>query len=208
MKRPSIVLLGLVLMVLPATAAQIPVSMVDYAFSPQTVNINPGDEVIWTNNGYYVHTSTSGTNGVPDGTWNSGNLSPGNTYTRMFPTSGTFPYFCMHHWAGGMTGEVVVGGSGVGDSQSPAANYSGIRGLPNPFRSVTTLEFGPASPSLATLRIYDISGHLVRSLISAPGKPTSHRATWDGRDFRGREVPAGVYHCVSSAGSIVLTRLD
>ncbi len=208
MKRSNVAWLGLLLVAMPAIAAQIAVSMIDFAFSPSSVSVNPGDEVVWTNNGYYPHTSTSGTNGVPDGIWNSGDVSPGNTYTRMFSTSGTFPYFCMHHWGSGMTGEVIVGTSGVGDSKSSSGLRPGIRGFPNPFRSATTLEFGPPNPSPRTLRIYDASGHLVGTLAAAPGMSGSYRATWDGRGYGGRELPAGIYHCVTNAGSIALVKLD
>jgi plastocyanin len=84
------------------------ISMVDSAFQPQNKTIAVGDTVRWTNNGARTHTSTSGTGGTADGTWDSGDITPGNTYERTFDTAGTFQYFCMHHWQTGMTGTITV----------------------------------------------------------------------------------------------------
>jgi plastocyanin len=84
------------------------VSMVSQTFSPADITINEGDTVRWTNNDVRVHTSTSGTNGTPDGIWDSGDLAAGGTYERTFNAAGTFPYYCTHHWTMGMTGTITV----------------------------------------------------------------------------------------------------
>ncbi|GEM_PF-1379486 len=198
---------GVLLTIAAALAAQIPVSMIDFAFSPDSVNIGQGDEIVWTNNGYYVHTSTSGVNGVPDGTWNSGDVSPGNTYAHTFATSGTFRYYCMHHYTSGMKGVVVVGSSGIDDSRSHAGSRYGLRAFPNPFRSTSTLEFDAAAGTRRVLRVYDVSGQMVRSFVAARSN-ARYRASWDGRDDSGRELPAGVYHCISGSATTTLTKLD
>ena len=84
------------------------VSMVNTTFQPKDVTIKVGDSVKWTNNDARPHTSTSGTNGVPDGKWNSGTLQPGATYTHKFTAAGTYPYYCTFHYLMGMTGSVKV----------------------------------------------------------------------------------------------------
>jgi plastocyanin len=84
------------------------ISMTNSMFSPATITINEGDTIRWTNNDIRAHTSTSGTNGVPDGIWNSNDVAPGNTYERVFNAAGTFPFYCMHHWQTGMTGTITV----------------------------------------------------------------------------------------------------
>jgi plastocyanin len=205
--RESGIVLGLLLTTVVAAAAQIPVSMIDFAFSPDSISISTGDEVVWTNNGSYIHTSTSGTNGNPDGTWNSGDVSPGGNYSRVFPTSGRFPYFCMHHYAIGMTGVVVVGTNGVDDSRIRPDNEADIRALPNPFRSAVTLESNAADGAGPFVRIYDVLGHLVAS--PAPVRRGGrYTANWDGRDDSRRVLPAGVYLCVSNSATVVLTKVD
>lgn len=77
------------------------ISIVDFAFSPQVDTITAGDSIQWTNNGAVIHTSTS--NAL---VWNSGNLSPGQSFTFQFNTPGTFPYHCAIHTF--MTGTIVV----------------------------------------------------------------------------------------------------
>ncbi|MDO8691469.1 MAG: cupredoxin domain-containing protein [Dehalococcoidia bacterium] len=91
----------------PVTAPQratVTVSMVDNAFQPQTIIIQVGDTVVWTNNGALPHTSTSDTAGI----WDSGTLSPGQAFSRTFDTAGTFPYHSTIHQALGMVGTVIV----------------------------------------------------------------------------------------------------
>lgn len=86
----------------PATQAGVTdVAMQGIAFVPKTVTIRQGDSVRWTNleSAPIVHTTTSGD---PDGDaigtiWASGNLSPGESFTRQFNESGTFEYFCEIH---------------------------------------------------------------------------------------------------------------
>jgi hypothetical protein len=43
------------------------------------------------------------------------------------------------------------------------------------------------------LDVFDAAGRRVRSLVDGPGLAGGHIVAWDGRDARGRSVPAGVY---------------
>jgi plastocyanin len=201
------VMLGVFITMAVAAAARVPVGMIDFAFSPDSVTIAAGDEVVWTNSGTFLHTSTSGVNGVPDGTWNSGDVAPGDSYARVFSTSGTFHYFCMHHYLIGMVGVVVVGTSGVDDSRVRSDRQPGIRAWPNPFHSTVRLEFNATTGTSPVVRIYDVLGHLVSSLALTRGDGCC-TANWDGRDEGGRVLPAGVYHCVSGSERLVLGKLD
>jgi len=94
----------------PALArADTSVSVVDNSFSPQTITIAPGDTVTWTNNGSMNHTVTA-----DDGSFSSGSLSPGQSFTHTFATVGNFPYYCQFHGAPGgigMSGAVMVSSS-------------------------------------------------------------------------------------------------
>ncbi len=91
-----------------AFAATANVSVIDFAFQPQTVTINAGDTVIWTLNGDAPHTVTSGPGCTPDGMFNSGTLGSA-PFSITFNTPGTYPYFCSFHCSSfGMTGTVIV----------------------------------------------------------------------------------------------------
>jgi hypothetical protein len=42
------------------------------------------------------------------------------------------------------------------------------------------------------LRIYDVSGRLLRTLVDGQQTPGRYRVLWDGRDGSGRRVPNGI----------------
>ncbi len=50
------------------------------------------------------------------------------------------------------------------------------------------------------LLVYNISGQLVKDLVSEPKRAGIYQAVWDGRDERGKKVPAGVYLIRLEAG--------
>jgi hypothetical protein len=78
---------------------------------------------------------------------------------------------------------------------------------PNPFNPGTTIRFDLPTPAQVTLRVYDLSGRLVRALVDeiemAAGR---HEKVWDGRDETGRSPAAGVYICRLKAGEFSATR--
>ena len=76
------------------------VTIVNSAFTPQTVMINSGDSVRWTNMDSLTHTTTSNT-----GVWTQ-TLVQNASFTFTFNTAGTFAYHCEFHPS--MTGTVVV----------------------------------------------------------------------------------------------------
>lgn len=78
-----------------------PVTIQFQSFSPYAVDAVAGDTIAWTNQGGRAHTVTAN-----DGSFNSGNLVVGQTFSRTFTTAGTFIYHCTIHR--GMYGEVDV----------------------------------------------------------------------------------------------------
>lgn len=84
------------------------VMMQDFRFDPDTLTIAAGDSVTWINQDAMQHTTTSGLNCQPDGRWDSGLLNQGEAFGEPFPIQGTYPYFCIPHCQGGMTGAIIV----------------------------------------------------------------------------------------------------
>jgi endonuclease I len=70
-----------------------------------------------------------------------------------------------------------------------------LRGAsPNPFQARTTLVYDLPRPGRVTLSIYDVSGRLVRSLVSAAEQDAGrHVFEWDGRDDTGAVTATGLY---------------
>jgi len=78
---------------------------------------------------------------------------------------------------------------------------------PNPFNPATTLSYELASPAAVNLVIYDVTGKLVRELVSAEVTAAGrHEVVWNGRNEDGRVVAAGVYFYRLDAGRYTETR--
>ncbi|MCB1162552.1 T9SS type A sorting domain-containing protein, partial [bacterium] len=71
---------------------------------------------------------------------------------------------------------------------------------PNPFNPTTEIRFGLPGASATTLKVYDTSGRLVRTLLAnAPLAAGFHRVSWDGADARGHKSSSGLYFYVLEA---------
>ncbi len=64
---------------------------------------------------------------------------------------------------------------------------------PNPFNPSTSISFHLAEDGEATLRVFDISGRLVSTLVEGSLQAGHHGATWNGRNSTGRDVASGLY---------------
>ncbi len=72
---------------------------------------------------------------------------------------------------------------------------------PNPFNPVTNIAFTvPAGAENATLRIYDVSGRLVATLVDEPMPAGAHSVVWDGTNRDGERLASGVYFARLNAG--------
>jgi subtilisin family serine protease len=82
----------------------------------------------------------------------------------------------------------------VAEEPAPvAAPIDKIDIAPNPFYRTATVTYELASPSTVTLKIYDVAGMVVRTLIAESKPAGSHTVCWNGRDAQNQPVPAGVY---------------
>ena len=66
--------------------------------------------------------------------------------------------------------------------------------VPNPFNPTTTIKFDLAHDGQVRLQIFDVAGHLVRTLVNGTlTRGYNQAVTWNGLDEGGRRVPSGVY---------------
>ena len=65
---------------------------------------------------------------------------------------------------------------------------------PNPFNPLTRIRYELARPTVVNLKVYDLQGRLVRTLVAGEILPAGRFVSeWDGRDERGATAAAGIY---------------
>jgi hypothetical protein len=88
---------------------------------------------------------------------------------------------------------------------TPPSSYMLAQNFPNPFNSMTTITYDLPQASVVELKIYDLLGREVRTMVdqqqSTSSLSTPHSAIWDGRDNGGNSVASGVYFYRISAVS-------
>jgi plastocyanin len=89
--------------VAPAPRTGTVVRIQGFAFAPGTLRARVGTTIRWTNTDPAPHTVSA-----PTGSFDSGTLTRGETFTRRFAKAGTFSYLCALHPR--MKGRVVVAG--------------------------------------------------------------------------------------------------
>jgi plastocyanin len=101
-----------------ASAATLDVSIINFAFVPQTVTIKAGDTVRWTNMDVDLHTATA-----DSGVWGSPLLAQNDTWEFTFTQAMSHPYHCVPHPF--MTGTVIVEASLTADTTTIPENVGG-----------------------------------------------------------------------------------
>lgn len=64
---------------------------------------------------------------------------------------------------------------------------------PNPFNPQTTIKFDITKTSSATLKVYDILGKEITTLLEKELSPGSYSLSWEAKDSNGNLLPSGVY---------------
>jgi hypothetical protein len=95
--------------------------------------------------------------------------------------------------------------TGAGDPVLPDAFALG-QNVPNPFNPTTTIRYHVPAGGAVTLRVYDVSGRLVRTLVDGHQTPGSKSVIWNGADDRGHGVSSGVYFYRMEAPGFSKTR--
>ena len=85
----------------PSAATKLEVTIKEFAFHPNTLEISAGSTVTWTNADGDTHTVTSS-----NGAFTSPALDSGETFSQTFTAPGKYNYFCALHPH--MTAQVIV----------------------------------------------------------------------------------------------------
>lgn len=169
--------------------------MVDFAFVPDTLTITQGDSVLWINQSALInHTTTSGDTGVPNGIWDSGFMSPGDSFIYHFVNVDNYSYYCTLHWQLGMTGLIISTPADIKESTSDFTIENQInQNYPNPLSSYTSIKYQLRKPGRVVIKIYDATGQPIKSFIRQHNTAGVYSIIWDRKDNRGQKVAAGIY---------------
>ena len=210
MRRLAAVAFPLLLVLGPALAAgadgyDAEVSAIDNAFDASIVRIQPGQSIEWSMDGRSPHTVTA-----DDGSFDSGNLDPGATYTRTFAKPGVYSYHCTYHGAPGvgMTGIIVVGnvdipsasGGGVGPGREPVPpGFADTVRVPGDYATVQEAvnNAEPGGMVLIAAGVYHESVVVTTPYITIRGEDRNH-VILDGGDT----LPNGI-HVIEADGVAV-----
>lgn len=81
---------------------------------------------------------------------------------------------------------------GEGEKSLPAI-YSLRNSYPDPFNNRTTIFYSLAKPGKVSLKVYDVSGRLVKTLVNKEQSQGVYNIRWNGTNNNNRRVGSGVY---------------
>jgi len=121
------------------------------------------------------------------------NLTPGTEYfwrVRSKTSSGSYSEYSYKgefRTDGGVTGIEEEASNIIPDNYELSQNY------PNPFNPTTMISFSLPGTSYVTLKVYDMLGREIRTLLSDYRSIGTHRVEWNGEDNNGSRVTSGTY---------------
>ncbi len=206
----------------------------DPALIPKPLNNIPpncpstpsGPTIGLTDSSYYFSTSTTDANGDNISyrfAWGDGDTSTWTSYV----TSGTIDSLS-HFWSVADTYYVTAQAKDTSEATSGRSNTASINisatNTEEPYSTLlpTTFELSQSSPNPSsgkitisyaipksvhiTLKVYDISGKLLKTLVNEIKKTARYSEIWDGKNEQGKKLAFGTYLVKFTAGNYTETR--
>jgi hypothetical protein len=80
------------------------------------------------------------------------------------------------------------------------AEYALSQNYPNPFNAQTMISYAIPTATHVSLKVFNILGEEVRTLVEGDQQANVYQVPWDGRNSGGQQVSSGVYFCNLKAG--------
>lgn len=103
----------------------------------------------------------------------------------------------------GSAGAAMTAGDGV---EFLPKVFALSQSYPNPFNTNTVIRYQLPVISEVSLKVYNIQGQLVKTLVNEKRAPGYYTARWDGKNDNGKEVSSGVYFYRLNAGGFLATK--
>jgi hypothetical protein len=93
----------------------------------------------------------------------------------------------------------AVQGAAVGTEDGPGlpSDVTLYQSVPNPVGSGTTIRYALPEPAPVNVRVYDVTGRLVHTLVDADLQAGFHEVAWDTNG-----LPGGVYIVMLETGTV------
>lgn len=114
-------------------------------------------------------------------------------------------------WIGtSMQGVFVYNENGIVSVQNIGnwniSNFELAQNYPNPFNPATTITYILDKPAAVDLAVYNLLGQKIATLVNRKQAVGKYNVRWDGINYSGKQVSAGVYIYRLKAGEFVQTR--
>lgn len=86
------------------------------------------------------------------------------------------------------------------------SNYSLEQNYPNPFNPETAINFSLKKAGKVSLKIYNLQGQLIRSLVEEERAAGRYSVIWDGATEQGMKAASGIYVCILTANNFEQVR--
>ena len=119
------------------------------------------------------------------------NLTNGNTFQyrlKQIDNEGTFEY------------------SNTIEVNAVPSRFELSQNFPNPFNPSTTIKYYTPKNSFVTLKVYDMLGREITTLVNEQIASGYHEVNWNGLDSKGESVSSGVYIYRLTAGNFTQTK--
>jgi flagellar hook assembly protein FlgD len=99
--------------------------------------------------------------------------------------------------------DIIVDVDSKYDKSLAPSDYALENNYPNPFNPTTRISYAIPIKEMVSLKIYNMLGQEVRTLINLPQNPGRYTVEWDGRTNNGEFTASGVYIYSIRSGSYV-----
>jgi flagellar hook assembly protein FlgD len=98
-----------------------------------------------------------------------------------------------------------MGTTGVENEFIPVS-HNLFQNYPNPFNPSTIISYSIPNVSFVSLKIYDILGREVITLVNSEQNIGIHNVQWNGNNNFGNKVSSGIYLYKIEAGDFIMTK--